>query len=203
MIPFLQEDAIRGHAEDLLEEYSMIDQLPIRVEILVEKLGLDIVPIHGLRSGFGADGFLSQDLCTISVDSSMMQHVATRYHFTLAHELGHFRLHGSIIRQHLAVGNGHLMLWETLDQTDYRRAEIQANMFASFLLMPSHHIQTTYGQLVDKLSLAGKTFDDIDEFAKMRALRACSEAYCVSPEALKIRLTRAKLVQDFEDPEQQ
>lgn len=203
MIRFLTESSIIQSAELLLKEQKMLSTLPIDVEGLVErKLGIEIVPISGFQSLYGVDGMLSQDLTRISVDERVMVNVAPRYRFTLAHEVGHYYLHGDAIREHLDnPGDAELMLWEVLGDEDYKRAEFQANCFASALLMPTSHVQALFDQIQRALAQHGRNFDDLDDYAKVKVLRSNLDSFCVSADALRIRLIREGLVQPFDNPE--
>jgi hypothetical protein len=203
MIPFLAESAVRQAAETLLNTHGMLGSVPVDVERLVElKLGLEIVPIPGLRERFGIDGMLSQDLARISVDERVMQNITPRYRFTLAHELGHYSLHSGPIRAHLEVPSDKpLMLWETLSDADYRRAEIQANKFASSLLMPSANIQNTFVLIEEMLSKRDTSFDKLGDYMKMNVLRSQTETFGVSVDALRIRLIGEGLIGNFDNPD--
>lgn len=203
MISYLSETAIRQAAEDLLAEHRMLDQMPVNVELLVEqRLEIEIVPIPGFQVQFGLEGMLSQDLTRISVDERVMENVAPRYRFTLAHELGHYVLHGDAIRTHLKnPGDEPLMLWETLNSTEYKRAEWQANTFASSILMPASHLQDVFSEIEARLATVDKTFEDLDDLSKMKALRSKVDLFGVSADALRIRLIRENLIESFENPE--
>lgn len=86
---------------------------------------------HGLD---GIDGMLMRrkkrgDWC-ISYDGNIT--TPGRINFTLAHELGHYLLHRSS-RDDFKCGQEQMMDYES---TESRRIESQANVFASYLLMP-------------------------------------------------------------------
>jgi IrrE N-terminal-like domain len=55
-----------------------------------------------------------------------------RINFTLAHELGHYLLHRALVGESIYCGKGDLWDWSS----SYRQREVQANTFASYLLMP-------------------------------------------------------------------
>ncbi|MBV6491458.1 MAG: ImmA/IrrE family metallo-endopeptidase [Fimbriimonadaceae bacterium] len=201
-VPILSNPTIGEIAARLLQEHGLEATLPVDVEVLIERdLKLDIVPLPGFGVR-GIDGLLSQDRTTIYVDESIQRNVATRYRFTLAHELGHSVLHSDLIESHLQeTGDKPLMLWETLSEDEYRHAERQANVFAANLLMPALHLEAQFQAVSERLATAGKTFDVLDSFAKMKVLRAMSSIFVVSPDALRIRLIREGLISDFENPE--
>ena len=97
-VPYLSAEAIRQAAEDVLNHYWPDGGIPVEIEDILE-FGLSMVirPIKGLNARFGFEGAISHDLELIVVDEDIMTRYANRYRFTLAHELGHRVLHGSII----------------------------------------------------------------------------------------------------------
>jgi len=95
-----------------------------------------VIP-HGID---GIDGMLSKrqkknDWC-ISYDESVT--VPGRINFTIAHELGHYLLHRN---QRDAFQCGQMQIIE-YDSPESRRIESQANIFASYLLMPRNDFET-------------------------------------------------------------
>lgn len=137
-IPFLKENIIMGRAESFLERYHPSLKIPIPIELIVERdLGIQIIPIRGLSRGFHIDAFITSDFTEIHVDEGQMMDNEQRYRFTLAHEIGHMILHREAYRT-LAITN--LASWKnvqaTLEKQIVSRLEIQAHVFASFLLMP-------------------------------------------------------------------
>lgn len=203
VIKYLTETTVRQKAEALLEEHGHQHVLPVPVELLVERdLGIEIIPIPGFQDRFGIEGVLSQDLTRISVDEGVMLNVAPRYRFTLAHELGHLILHESEIREHLeGATDDHLMLWETLTETEYKRAEWQANEFARALLMPSEMVQRVFNEICDALHEQKLTFESLDDNSKMKVIRAKTSTFAVSADALRVTLIKEALIEDFENPE--
>lgn len=202
-VPILSNPTIGERAAELLRDHGIEAELPVDIELLVERDNIDIVPLPSLRVR-GVDGFLSQDRKTIYVDADVQRNIATRYRFTLAHELGHSVLHGEIIDEHLsAVGDKPQMFWELLSEEEYSHAERQANVFAAAILMPAHHLEDRFRAVSELLAGSNKTFDELDPFAKMKVLRAMSSDFVVSPDALRIRLIREGLVSDFDNPEKE
>ena len=202
-IPFISTKQIHSAAEALLQQHGLWDTFPVDLDLLVEKkMRLSIIPIPDFQQKFGVDGLLAQDLSSISVDEGMMENVLPRYRFTVAHELGHYVLHGNIIREHLVANpDGHLMLWESLSKEEYRHAETQANKFAAGLLMPSAHLQTMFNEVSDSLAKSSFSFDDLEDSSKMKVLRAQAAKIKVSVESLRLRLIGEEFIQEFENPE--
>lgn len=91
----LSYEDIRGRVDEVLCRYWPSGGIPVDVEHIADVgLGLDIVAVQYLHSGYGIDGFLSSDRRAIYVDSAVQEHsILYRYRFTIAHELGHYFLH--------------------------------------------------------------------------------------------------------------
>lgn len=106
---------------------------------------------------------------------------ATRQHFTLAHELGHYFLHQDILREEHGIVDGDESLdgpniLYRLDDAKTKRIETEANNFAASLIMPA-----------DLVRRAWEAVSDIEE---------CARIFRVSPIAMTIRLTRLGLVSE-------
>lgn len=94
-----------------------------------------VVP-HGIP---GIDGMLSRrekhkDWC-ISYDENVV--VPGRINFTIAHEFGHYLIHRNL-RNIFECGKKEIMDYDSLES---RRLESQANIFASYLLMPRNDFE--------------------------------------------------------------
>jgi Zn-dependent peptidase ImmA (M78 family) len=103
----------------------------------------------------------------------------TRQHFTVAHELGHYFLHGKVIQSEEIVidGDGTLegnKVLFRLDDAESNRIETEANNFAASLIMPK-----------DLVVKAWKSLGDVEE---------CAKIFNVSISAMSIRLERLGLV---------
>jgi IrrE N-terminal-like domain len=145
-VPYLSEDYIARSAEALLREHAwargaVIDP-PIPVEDLVEKqlkLSFEFDDMHRLlnRQRIGRDasilGALFKDRIVIDESLDPVEHPARqgRYRFTVAHEIGHRVLH-----RHLLTANLSQPSAICCSGRAEKRAEWQADFFASCLLMP-------------------------------------------------------------------
>jgi Zn-dependent peptidase ImmA (M78 family) len=125
------------------------------VELLIERhMGIDIVPVAGLRRRHHIDAYLAQDLTTIYVDPEVQQKHSARFRFTLAHELGHLVLHKSLYEAaNYTDIDGWLEFHTSLTKTHLNRYEGQASSFAGTLLLPraafASLIQTAVQQVHD------------------------------------------------------
>ena len=98
-VPYKNYDHIKKIASDFLRKYHSKDTFPTPIEEIIEfKFNIDIIPIPGLHEILEADGFISADLSSISVDEYVYKHRHGRYRFTLAHETGHAVMHEAVYR---------------------------------------------------------------------------------------------------------
>lgn len=67
-VPWLEEGQIQARAEAFLAEQQCLDVFPVPVELIVERQGIDIFPLVGLRQNYDIDGFTSADRKMIYVD---------------------------------------------------------------------------------------------------------------------------------------
>lgn len=99
-VSYLSYGTINLAAENFLKTYHPANTIPIPIEEIIEfKLGIDIIPLHGLHQAFDTDGFISSDLKSISVDLFVYESRPGRYRFTLAHEIGHLVLHSELYKE--------------------------------------------------------------------------------------------------------
>lgn len=97
--PVLSYDELRSAADQFLREYWPSRAVPIDVEHIADvRIGIDIVPVPFLLDDSDIDGLLAADRSTIWVDETALlnRRFRNRYRFTLAHELGHWYLHGDL-----------------------------------------------------------------------------------------------------------
>ena len=91
-----------------------------------------------------------------------------RINFTLAHEFGHYLLHRSSYPEGFNCSTEDMVRWDT----EYGRVEHQANVFASYLLMPLDDFRRR---------LSPSTVPDLD------ALSDCADRYDVSLTAAALK----------------
>ena len=149
-VPYLPEKTIEEHAQLLLDEWAeqhpAVTQPPVPIDDILElhlQLKFYVTDLRqelGHRDILGGIWFGDR---TIKVDKSLdptiRPRMLGRYRFTLAHEVGHWRLH----RQHLAEDPEAQSLFEAdCEPAFIQRSsanppeEIQANAFAACVLMP-------------------------------------------------------------------
>jgi Zn-dependent peptidase ImmA (M78 family) len=173
------QETARQSARAILIDYG-VEAAPIPVERIIKKKGirLQFSPFDEALSGMAV---IKDNIAVIGVNAL---HHPNRQRFTMAHELGHHVMH----REHLIgtvhvdkgftvfIGGQRTMLRDELSAAGTDMMEVQANAFASELLMPSFLIE----KLMDFSSFG---LEDVDQ------LNALAKRFKVSPQAMQFRLT--------------
>jgi len=151
----------------LIKEYS--SNPPVDIEGLILSLGLELdINAELPKEISGIIQLLPNGNYKISVNK---EHHDFRKRFTMAHELGHYLLHKSLIGEHI----GDDRLYRTTNAGKYSNPyissqnETQANKFAAELLMPFEEVEMTFKE-------------------QNHDIRKVAGIWKVSPGALRIRL---------------
>jgi hypothetical protein len=247
-VAYIPAEKIEYDADALLSQYAYAKgvkiRAPIPIEDIVEKhLKLRFDDLHR-RLGFPRrDGFLGSEpdifgaiwlesgeiVIDESLDPEEQPRVEGRYPFTLAHEGGgHWRLHRPLVEANSCQAS---LFGETLRPTVVcrtshakERVEIQADLYASCLLMPRklviqawcdlfgndhpHVLRRKNRVLVpmeaeDEIVTTARAFDAFDERdneAMEHFARPFAEQFLVSPVAMRIRLERLRLLHRPREP---
>jgi Zn-dependent peptidase ImmA (M78 family) len=109
---------------------------PVAIGQIAKSLGIQVqyVPFDEPISGISC---LKDGIAIVGINST---HIARRQRFTLAHELAHIQLHRAVLENQVHVDTGTLRLSIPMKAfapiTGVDDMEIEANAFASELLMP-------------------------------------------------------------------
>jgi Zn-dependent peptidase ImmA (M78 family) len=117
-------------ARELIERHDVM-WAPVPVELIAEQEGIEVVRV---MAGWNESGFLMRQADSTPVIGINRKNSPKRQRFTIAHELGHWRLHKGkplIVDQSVMVNKRDNISSEASDLE-----EIQANQFAAALLMP-------------------------------------------------------------------
>ena len=158
-------------ARDVLSQLA-IKSIPTPVEKIAKSLGAQVrfSPFDTELSGMI---YIKEGVPIIGVNSL---HHPNRQRFTIAHEIGHLVLHRNMITTAIHVDkNFPALMRDEKSATGTEQIEIQANKFASELLMPR--------ALVEE-ALRGTQFD-IDDEGPMEQL---AKKFRVSRQALEFRV---------------
>ena len=170
----IRRKQIVADVEKLLAENN-IHTPPVPVEDVAKRCGLQI-RYERLESDLS--GFVTgpEHGAIIGVNTA---HPVVRRRFTIAHELGHFRLHRDA---KLHVDRGFLMKRSALSSQGMDEDEIEANLYAAELLMPRSMLSTD-PDIVEGI-------DVTDE----KVIGILARRYLVSAQALVIRLLNLGLI---------
>jgi len=220
-VPYLSKDKIKNDAEKLLEEYSpnvfkLIQATPLKelCSDVLTKLSLDFIYDEelGYSNGHEVLEKISFNPPTIYI-SARLKNDVHRWRFTLAHELGHYFLHSELISK---------MVKDNIDTVQsinakigneaLKRMELQANLFASNLLMPELAFKALVQQrfLFDNIKGGVLILDDQYCNSKTfhRVAHEISRYFNVSKESAKYKLmelgfldirTSLHVIRDFFD----
>lgn len=173
--------------------------IPIPIEEIIEfKLGLEIVPINGLKSKCDIEGFLGQDLKIIYVDNQCYSDIKylNRLRFTLAHEVGHLILHAEKIKS-LKFRNFEEWQKLILSQSDdeIRWIEKQASQFAGRLLVPLQDLEKFIDNEKDNIELFRSKFPIADDNFLLDHLSSkINKHFAVSSDVIKRRIWDEKII---------
>lgn len=159
-------------AQELLDELN-IANAPIDVEEIAERLGAS-VSFEPFEGKGGVSGMLVRDKnrTVIGINSA---HPVVRQRFSIAHEIGHLRLHqGSVfVDQTVRFKRDGRSSMATDTQ------EIQANQFAAALLMPAPLISDSIKKRVTKRP----------NLTESELVSELASEFRVSEQAMEFRLT--------------
>lgn len=191
-IPPLEEAELRRRAREFLSKHNPKGAIPVAIEKIVEfGYELNIVPAPGLIKVRGINGFLTSDRSGIFVDESLLRLAITRYFFTLAHELAHLVLHGSLFS---AFRND--QDWNTfhadLAAHSIASAEWQADTFAGLILVPpealARELAVCFPLLAKKVRAAEPGFDLKSPAFWHYVAESLGRTFQVSRDTARIRL---------------
>jgi Zn-dependent peptidase ImmA (M78 family) len=166
---------IRAKIEALLQE-SNVTERRVPVERIAERYGIDIR--REAIDDEAISGFIARQSGRNAIIGVNNIHSSTRQRFTIAHELGHFFLHGDQGQQEVHIDRTQqfqVKLRGPASSQGVDNEEMEANLFAAELLMPARFLVRDF-----------QGFDPTDEDDETVADLA--EKYGVSEQAMSIRL---------------
>jgi hypothetical protein len=221
-VRFLPEKQIEREAQLLLDEWAAQGHevgIPVPLECILEshlQLGFELEDLRARFGGHDVLGAIWFADRVVRIDSSLdpVEHPAMlgRYNFTIAHEMGHWRLH----RDQLLNDPNEAMLFEAgggpafvCRDGDRAPEEWQADNFASCLLMPRELVRSAWRDwrgTDDPVAVADLDVGDFhgdrekdEQMAKERFCREFADIFEVSAQAMRIRLEKLELlVQEIE-----
>lgn len=163
-IPFLSNDEIEERADnvtgsDVTERLPMLKVISSLGKESLEQVDLSIDPFvlaescglsHSVKEleSNGQLGRLDVEKSHAILNRAGLDNY-NRFRFTMAHELGHHILHSHLFKEQSVVSVGESEETLSISLNDSRKLEHQANLFASFLLMPKTLVVTLYCYLYE------------------------------------------------------
>ncbi len=151
MTEFIPQQEIEETAKQFLLEHHPDGSIPIPIEEIVEiKLGIKVIPAPGLLR-HGMDAFLTHDFKELYIDRNQYFELENRARFTFAHEMGHYCLHKHFFEEAVFPST---KKWTEFVLDDIRRdpLETQANIFASYVLLPASSLGVEYEEAKAELA---------------------------------------------------
>ncbi len=190
-VPYLSPKMILQKADEFRDKY-WDDTLPVDIERIIDvKMGMAVIPVPGLYSLLGIKAYISSNWQEIMVDKQAYENEKHRLAlaFSYAHEIGHLVLHKDIYND-LKIENqlDYYCFTEAKSSETcnfHRNAEIQANMFASFLMAPPNQLRQAKEKILlekqaDLKELGGLDEELLNEYLAMEL----SEKFGISDVAL-------------------
>jgi len=217
-VPYLHAKQIEREAQLLLDEWAETHPIdawpPVPIEDILELhlgLGFEIVDLQAELGHPDVLGGIWFGSSTIKVDRTLDPSGAPkmlgRYRFTVAHEVGHWRLH----RRHLMEDPIAKSLFEAnCGPAFIQRSsanppeEVQANMFAACVLMPQQMVYEAWSQWrgsdgpvgIGDLPVSDRYEDRRanENMAMEQFCRPLADRFEVSAQAMRLRLQKLELL---------
>lgn len=158
-------------AREVLTEFG-VKSAPVPVERIIKSRNI-VIQYAPLNEDISGMAYVKDGVGIIGINAL---HHPNRQRFSAAHELAHHLLHRSEIEKAVHVDSGIRVLYrDELSARGVDRLEIQANAFASELLMPRDLLQAALG---------GQGIDIEDD----DAVEALARRFKVSASAMRYRL---------------
>jgi Zn-dependent peptidase ImmA (M78 family) len=202
-VPFIPEKTLKKTSAEILEkiryEFGPVDVerickiLKIKLRY-TEKIVLDI-------DGKSVLGFVDFRKSIIAINRNYDRH---QERFTIAHEVGHFCLqHDKYLSSENIIESDILELSGSESNFNYGRLEIQANIFASYLLLPDEKFISKFFEFCSLLGIRDRGFgliyvDDqaVNLHLYIDVTMRLSEYFDVSQTAVEIKLRNLGLIND-------
>jgi len=198
-IPYINEDDLRDRGERFLRKHNALGQIPVPIERIIEEdLGMDIIPIQGLRDVCDlceVDGFISSDLQSITLDRILFsRNQENRYRFSLAHELAHALLHKDILSPTGVTSIEEYRAFRvTIDDHAYSRFEWQANWLGGVLLVPPSVLRQRFDVQARRVQEQGYALRSLPGEAIYYLADILGREFQVSREVMRIRIQNDSL----------
>lgn len=198
-VKYLTVEHIKSIADRILKydvtNYGTLDTKKL-IDFINERYSIEIK----FERLYPIMGKVEFDPLKIVIDTTLDEH---RQRFTLCHEIGHLVLHKKIFEnriQHKEDSEYTLSLNNTITDLTSRRIEIQANIFASYLLLPSENFQLEVFKFFIQNNIS-KNYIHLDkqpvnQLLASKLISDLSNKFNASQEAVRLRLIDTNLLKD-------
>ena len=196
-VPFVKKEDIWAAADEFRAKHWPKQTIPVDIIWIVEfSLQWTFDPRTGIKADCDTDAMLASDMKTIIVDTSDFMAEdgwrATRFRFSLAHEVGHCVIHEWLFREIRELGWSGPDDWRKylrdMPDSDHDWLEWQANEFAGRLLVPPQHLRQSIVRAAQKAETSIPDWH-IPEARGYVASWICPD-FDVSPQVIETRLER-------------
>lgn len=144
-VKWLKPSAIENAAWEFLKQNKSHEKIPVNVELIAEKNGINIIELPELQRSASIEGFITSDFSSIYIDQSISRNVPVRGRFTIAHELGHMVLHNDIYSKYsFSSITDWIEFQEEINEKTYGSIEWQGYSFAGCLLVPKFFLDDLF-----------------------------------------------------------
>lgn len=192
-IPFLSSEELKKKAKEIYQ-LRPLQTNDVAGEVLAKNFPMIEVRYDNLSQGLLGTIDLRNNIITLSED---IMSDTNRVHFTLAHEIGHLVLHRKFLQKEFSSVDDYIDI-SILSDKNIKRMEYQANVFASYLLLPERKFYYEVALLFKEYSITkGRLYLDHQLCNRRNVsliLQRLSRKFQVSQQAIAIRLKNEKLL---------
>jgi len=192
--PFIKDLEIQKVIDDLLLQNQEV-KLPIEPDLIAEKLGFTIIPKSNMFRKTSVEAFLIFQKKEIYIDLERYQddRYWFRCKFSLAHELGHYYLHGDLYKQlHFKTVEDWFEFQNKVPENTIYWIEKHAHEFAGRLLVPGKLLKNELQSIVSSKSYHEIAFNDLSD--KVDYLSSMLQRkFEVNKEVIRIRIEKENL----------
>lgn len=184
-IPHRSTGELKQEANKFLASYNKDNEIPVPIEYIADyNLGISVIPSKDLERLWGIDAFINSALDTIVIDNRTYMSQEERTRFSIAHEVAHAVLHREFYEKlEVRDEKSYLDFQEKGDSDAKKKMEIQAYIFAGYILLPEKQFNPRFESLFESL-----TSVDIDELFQI--MRILSVEFQVSSICLRKQIER-------------
>lgn len=202
-IPYIPHDKLNSIVEKLFRK-DVYDGSVLNFDKLTKLLE----PEYNVTFEYdvvGKEGYLGKiEFNPLSIKISNSARVdRNRWRFTLAHEIGHLILHSNLLKHRLTEkrdDENSLFIKYSSSNKHSERLEVQANLFASYLLLPENILLPRMGRIFKEYRIHRKQLyldrQPVNQAEVFDILNVLSKEFEVSMEAIKLRLIKLDLLVD-------